>query len=119
MTSNGFYQSAIALIVLAHAISIVWWIVRRDIRPAIFTNILTAAAVLWEQGGHFFIAMEYRDYAILLLLVFETVTLILAIAKFAGVRIPAYAIWLAFAINFALGVPLLIFMFTFKMTRLM
>jgi hypothetical protein len=105
--------------VLAHIAALAWAaILRRGMTPALTVNLLLSAAVLAYNADHIGIMLEFADTAPLAITVYAMAAFILSACALYGLRIPAWINWTIFAINFSLGVLLLVFLATFKMTRL-
>ncbi len=106
------------VIVLAHVAALAWAILRKSTTPALIVNLVLAAAVLAYNADHLGIMIEYRDVMPLALTIYAVAAFVFAACTLAGLRVPAWINWTVFGINFSLGVLLLVFLATFKITRL-
>jgi hypothetical protein len=106
-------------IVLAHIAALAWAaILRRGMTPALTVNLVLSAAVLAYNADHLGIMLEFADAAPLAITAYAMAAFILSACALCGLRIPAWINWTIFAINFSLGTLLLVFLATFKITRL-
>jgi hypothetical protein len=106
-------------IVLAHIAALAWAaILRRGMTPALIVNLVLSAAILAYNADHLGIMVEYADIAPLALTAYALAIFLLAACALYGLRIPAWINWSFFAVNFGLGLLLLAFLATFKITRL-
>jgi hypothetical protein len=113
------YQVAHVVIVLAQGAVLLWVAgFRKGIKPILVVNLIVAATVLLYNATRLPIAIHYQEYRLLGLVAFECGAMIASAGALLGVRIPAWLIWLAFGVNLLLSAALMIFMLTFKMTRL-
>lgn len=105
-------QLAPVLFVLVFIGALIWGL-RRSITPVLIVNVLSAAATaIYIFSAPGLINLIYA------LGLFELGVLGTSAAALSGIRIPAWAIWLGFGINFVLLAAMTVFLLTFKMTRL-
>jgi hypothetical protein len=110
---------AAIVIVLTHIAALAWAVMlRKGIGPALLLNLVLSAAIFTYNADHLVIMLRYADYAPLALTAFAAATFVCAAGALYGLRIPAWINWTAFAINLALSTLLLVFILTFKITRL-
>lgn len=111
--------NAAIVIVLAHVAALAWaTVLRKGIVPALLLNLVLSAAILAYNADHLVIMLRYADYAPLALMAYAAVIFVGAAGALLGWRIPAWVNWTAFAVNFALSILLLAFLFFFKLNRL-
>lgn len=91
---------------------------RGGIKPILVVNLIIAGAVLLYNATRLPAAIQYQDYPLIGLILFEFATLIASAGALYGVRVPSWLIWIAFAVNFLLCIALMLFILTFRMTRL-
>jgi hypothetical protein len=107
------------VIVLAHVAALAWAVLlRKGVVPALILNLVLSAAIFTYNADHLVIMLRYADYAPLALTAFAAVTFVCAAGTLYGLPIPAGINWTAFAVNLILGILLLAFILTFKITRL-
>ena len=110
-------KAAPVIIVLAQVAVLVWaW--RKGMTPILWVNVVLASAVILYNVPRLLTAIQYQDYVLLGLILFELAALATSVAALSGLPIPAWLVWGAFAVNFILCVALMLFMLTFKMMRL-
>jgi hypothetical protein len=106
-------------IVLAHIAALAWSaILRRGMTPALIVNLVLSATVLAYNADHLGMMIESTDVAPLALTAYALAIFLCAACALCGLRIPAWLNWSLFAVNFGLGVLLLAFLATFRITRL-
>jgi hypothetical protein len=106
-------------IVLAHIAALAWAaILRRGMTPALTVNLVLSAAVLAYNADHLGIMLEFADAAPLAITVYAMAAFILSACALCGLRISTWLNWTIFAVNFGMSVLFLVFIATFKMTRL-
>jgi hypothetical protein len=111
--------NAVVVIILAHVAALAWAVVlRKGMVPALLLNLVLSAAILAYNADHLVIMLQYADYAPLALSAYAAVTFGCAAGTLYGLRIPAWINWTAFAVSLALSALLLVFILSFKITRL-
>lgn len=111
--------NAAIIIVLAHVAALAWaTVLRKSVAPALLLNLVLSAAILAYNADHLVIMLRYADYAPLALMAYAAVTFVCAAVALCGLRIPTWINWTAFAVNLALSILLLAFLFFFKINRL-
>ncbi len=111
-----FEPSSVAF-VLAHAGALTWAWRFRTVAPVLVLNIIFAAGILVYNLPDFTLILVEVD-ARLALVVFAAVSLLASIAALARWRFATGIVWAAFVVDFALCASLLVFLLTFKITRL-
>jgi hypothetical protein len=113
------YKATHVISVLVQSAILIWALaLRGGIKPILVVNFIIASAVVLYNATQLPAAIQYQDHGLLGLVLFEAVTLATAAAALCGVRISVFLVWIAFAVNFFLCIALMLFMLTFKMTRL-
>ncbi|HEY4142505.1 MAG TPA: hypothetical protein VGM57_13885 [Pseudolabrys sp.] len=108
-----------AAIVLAHVAALVWaTVLRKGMTPALIVNLVLSAAVIGYNADHLGVMLEFADAAPLALTAYAAAAFLCAACALYGLRIPARINWTVFAVNFSMSVLLLVFIVTFKITRL-
>ena len=113
------HQAAPVIIVLAQICVLAWAVAfRGGLKPILVVNITIAAVVLLYNTGYLEIAIRYGEYERIWLMVFEGITLVTSAAALGRLPVPAWIVWTCFAVNFAMCLALMVFMLTFRLTRL-
>ncbi|HMJ44315.1 MAG TPA: hypothetical protein VK522_18770 [Pseudolabrys sp.] len=111
--------NAAIIIVLAHVAALAWAVMlHKGMVPALILNLVVSAAIVAYNAGHLVIMLRYADYAPLALMAYAVVIFACAASALCGLRIPAWINWTAFAVNLALSILLLAFLWFFKINRL-
>jgi len=103
------------LIMAAYAGALLWRILRKDDKPALWVNAITTIAALA------YIALVPKstapslDAKIAAFIGIQTVIFLSAVAGLCGLRIPSWINWVGFAINFAWITVLTVYFLTFTM----
>lgn len=108
-------EATSVLIVLLYGAALAWALMGRGIRPVLIINAATAAAIALYVFSARGLSLYNSEQ---LLGVFEIVVFLTSGAALVGIRLPQWPTWTGFAVNFALASALMLFMMTFKMTRL-
>ena len=116
--TDAFVQAVVAGLVLLHGGALLWSaVLRKGITAVLWLNLLCSAAVAaywlpqlsevfhYVQAFQAFVAFEFAVLA----------TSLLAVLR---VRVPHALIWTEFSVHFLLTVAALVFLLTFKITRL-
>jgi hypothetical protein len=119
--SNETLDALALLLVAVQAGVMAWALMRREVTAVVVLNLLGATGVLIaiapELIAYETLAEDFVRFLVALL-VFEAVTLATSLAWFARQRL-AWLVWTEFAVHAALSLAVLIFVFTFRITRLM
>jgi hypothetical protein len=111
--------NAAIIIVLAHVAALAWAVMlRKGMVPVLILNLVLSAAILAYNADHLVIMLRYSDYALMALMGYAVVAFVCAAGALYGLRIPAWINWTAFAVNLALSILLLAFLWFFKINRL-
>lgn len=116
--SNIMLQTTSVLVLLAHIATLVWALLRRDIRPVLWLNLCAAAGVWLYWAPRLGRVFDFADGQVFALLALTLVTAATSIAALCGLRIPAFLIWLQFAVQATASALAVVFAFTFRITRL-
>ena len=103
--------------VLAHVVALIWAWWSRRLAPVLALNLIFAVGIIvynLPDLGSIIAEFDVR----LALIVFAMVSLLGSAAAIARWRFAAWIVWTAFAVDFALCSALLVFLLTFKITRL-
>ena len=111
-------QAVGTALVLAHGIAGYWAWRRGDLKPVLALNAAFAAMVLVYRVPGLPMAIATQDTAVLVLLGFEALALAGSIAALCGWAMPRGLIRSVFAAHALISVALLVFAFTFRITRL-
>ena len=120
MSDNSIVLGVIILALAAHLAAFAWltW-TRRDIGALLCCNLAVSAAVLVHQVSRLrYILLAPVDWAVMALLAFEAVVLVMAAWSFGGRRVPGLVSCAAGAVHLVACAAALLFMLTFRMTRL-
>ncbi len=115
--SKEVFQALTALAVIVEAAAAAWALARRDLTAVVALNGLASAAVLLYNAPDLTLIVNAFERNTLLLVAFETITLIASVLWFAY-RAPSWLVWITFSVHALLSLALLIFAFTFKLNRL-
>jgi hypothetical protein len=119
--SNLALEAVASIAVLAQAGALVWALARGDLTGVVLTNLLGASGCLAATLPALGVSMKTLDEdflsLLLALLVFEIVTLATSLLWFLYPQL-AWLAWTEFSIQGLLSLAILIFILTFKVTRL-
>ena len=118
LSSTPRFQAAANMLVLAHGIAGFWAWRRGDLIPVLVLNVVFAATILIYRAPGLPAAIAAQDVAVLVLLAFEALALTGSVAALCGWAMPRGLVWLVFAVHALLSVALMVFAFTFRITRL-
>ena len=108
--------STIAVAGLSFGLWAVWS--RQQFMLLAIINAAVAFGILLMSARNVAAAIRYNETPMLLLFAFEVSVLLALGALLLGVRVPGYAIVTQATINLLLMAALMIFLFTFRITRL-
>ena len=91
---------------------------RGGIKPILAVNLVMSGTVLLYNATRLLTAVQYQEYPLIGLNLFELATLIASAGALYGLRVPSWLIWIAFSVNFLLCIALMLFVLTFSMGRL-
>ncbi|MFI5012612.1 MAG: hypothetical protein ACHQAY_09710 [Hyphomicrobiales bacterium] len=119
MTDDDIVKSIGIGLMLAHGGALMAaTALRKGIIPVLVLNLLLSAGVVIYWAPRFSELFHYVD-AVLAFVAFELVVLASSILALRGFRVPHLVIWVEFAAHAILNAAALLFMFTFKMMRMM
>jgi hypothetical protein len=118
LSSNSRFQAVATLLVLAHGVAGYWTWRRGDLIPVLVLNAALAITILIYRAPGLPAAIAAQDVAILALLAFEALALTGSVAALCGWTIPRGLVCLVFAVHALSSVALMVFAFTFRITRL-
>jgi hypothetical protein len=116
--SNMTLQAVTIAILFAHGAALLWAVLRRTMRPIVWLNLCVATAVLLYWAPQIARVIGNGDVQVMALSGFALATVAMSIAALRGLRIPAWLIFVPFALQTAASVAAVIFAFTFRITRL-
>lgn len=116
--SNMTLQAVTVAILLAHGAALLWAVLRRTIRPIVWLNLCVAAAVLLYWLPQTARVISNGDVQVMALSGFALASMTMSLAALRGLRIPAWLIFVPFALQMAASVVAVVFAFTFRITRL-
>ena len=110
----------LTLLFLAGYLGALLWAfpLRRGLVPMLAVNIVTAGLVLAYQAPRLPFTLRANDLPVMALILFELLTLALALLALRGMRFPLLASLLPFGLNGLACLAFTVFAFTFRMTRL-
>jgi hypothetical protein len=112
-------KSTSVVIVLAHTGALmVAFGPRKTIKPALLVNLIMAGGILAYNASDLPTIIGHADWALLALTVFALATLLCSAGALYGLPIPRWIIWSEFAVDFALSVLLMAFMFLVRFDRM-
>lgn len=111
---------AVHVINVAAQLGILLWasVWRGGIKPILAVNVIIAGTVLLYNATQLPAAIQYQEYPLIGLILFELAVFVASAAALYGFRIPSWLLWIAFSVNFLLCMALMLFILTFRM-RLM
>jgi hypothetical protein len=92
---------------------------RGGLKPILAVNLVISITVLLYNATQWPAAIQYREYPLIGLNLFELAVLIASAGALYGLRIPSWLVWIAFLVNFLLCMALMLFVLAFSMTRMM
>jgi hypothetical protein len=112
-------KSTSVVIVLAHAGALAAAFgPYKTIKPALLLNLIVAGGILAYNAADVQAMIGHANWTLLALTVFALVTLLCSLGALYGLRIPRWLIWSEFAVDFALSVLLMAFMFLIRFDRM-
>ena len=120
MLGDRLVTAIAGLVLAAHLAALLWLLQpRHRLAPLLAVNAVAAALILAYQGQRIrYILMPPADQQVLALIAFEALVLGLSLRAFSGRRLPVMGACLAFGLHLCAAIGALLFMLTFKMTRL-
>jgi hypothetical protein len=118
LSSNSRLQAVATLLVLTHGIAGYWAWRRGDLIPVLALNAAFAAIVLIYRAPGLPMAITAQDTAVLVLLAVEALAFTGSVAALCGWAMPRGLVRLVFAAHTLISVALVVFAFTFRITRL-
>ena len=111
---------AVHVINVAAQLGILLWatVWRGGIKPILAVNVIIAGTVLLYNATQLPAAIEYQEFPLIGLILFELAVFVASAAALYGFRIPSWLLWIAFSVNFLLCMALMLLILTFRM-RLM
>jgi hypothetical protein len=114
--SNFTFQVVTAAVLLVHFGTLLWALLRKDVRPVLVLNLCVAMAV-WlyfaPQLGRIFSGGD--NIPVVALLAFTLATAATSAGALCGLRIPLWLVGLQFAVQVVIGALVAVFAFTFTM----
>jgi len=118
LSSTPRFQVVAIMLVLAHGVAGFWAWRRGDLIPVLALNALFAATILLYRGPGLPAAIAAQDIAVLVLLAVEALAFTGSVAALCGWAMPRGLVRLVFAVHALMSVALMVFAFTFRITRL-
>ena len=118
LSTDEIVEVIASILMFAHISALIWFIwLRREIVPVLTLNLLVSSGVMIYWTPRFGELLRYVDvtWAFVALEFVVFATSLVAIFK---IRVPRAVIWTQFAMHSTLIAAALVFMFTFKLTRL-
>jgi hypothetical protein len=113
------YKATHVISVVAQLGILLWATVwRGGTKPILVVNLIIAGAVLLYNATRLPTAIEYQEYPLIGLMLFELAAFVASAGALYGFRIPSWLLWIAFSVNFLLCIALMLLILTFRMTRL-
>ena len=116
--SNEVFQTLAIAAVVAEALACFLTLRQRNLLAIVLINIIGAATTLVINAQNIGIAMSTSDWGILLIVAFALLTIATSLFWFARPKMLRWLVWVEFSIFSFLSICILIFVLTFKMTRL-
>ena len=117
-STDDLIKVTVLALVVAHVLAFFWaGVLRRKLAPVLALNLLVSAGVAIYWLPRLTQLFDYVDL-VTAFVGFEFLVLITSLVAVAGRRVPPAVIWLEFGAHSLLIVGALIFMSTFKITRL-
>lgn len=121
MSSNSVFGAIAILVLAAHVVALAWalWSPKR-IGLLLSVNAAVSASVLATEAQRLrYILAAPPDGQLLALIAFELVVLAAALWAFRGRRLPIIVSCVAFGLHLCASVAAVLFVLTFRMTRLL
>ena len=112
---DDIVKSVAIVLLLAHIVVAGW--LRGRIRWVVALNLVVSGSVMAYWAPHITELPGYIE-AVWFFVAFEFAVLVTSLLALAGMRIPRALIWTAFVVHALLTASSVLFMFTFRMTRL-
>ena len=116
--SNEVFETLAIVAVLAGALACILTFKYGSLLPIVLTNIMGAGIIVVVNAEHIGSAIHTSDWGILLIFAFAILTIATNLFWFVRPRLFRWPVWVEFLIYSLLSVCILIFVFTFRMTRL-
>ena len=91
---------------------------RGGIKPILAVNFVLSITVLLYNATQLATAIQYQEYPLVGLNLFELAILIASAAKLYGLGVPSWLVWIAFLVNYLICIALMLFVLTFRIDRL-
>ena len=117
MSNEVFQTLAIAAVVAEALAGILTWRYK-NLLPIVLINLIGAGTILVINVQNIGIAMSTSDWGILLIVAFALLTIATNLFWFAQPKMLHWLVWVEFSIFSLLSICILIFVLTFKITRL-
>lgn len=120
MSDNQVAEAVLVLALAAHAAALLWLLRPRNrLGPLLSVNAAVSACILAYQAQRIrYVLALPADYPLLALVAFEALVLAAAAWAVRGRRLPVVVSCLAFALHLCAGIAALVFLLTFRITRL-
>ena len=116
--SNEVFQTLAVVAVVTEALACILTFRYGSLLPIVLTNIMGAGVIVMVNAEHIGSAIETSDWGILLIVAFAFLTIATNSFWFARPKMLQWLVWVEFSIFSLLSIFTLIFVFTFKITRL-
>ena len=118
LSTDQIVQIIAAVLMAAHIGVLVWFIwFRREMAPVLALNLIVSGGVMVFWAPRIGELFNYVD-TVWAFVAFELVVFLTTLAAIFTSRVPPAVTWIAFAAHAVLIAAALVFMLTFKMTRL-
>lgn len=120
MSDDQVAKTVLAVALTAHVAALFWLMGSRNrLGPLLSVNIAVSACILAYQAQRLrYILAAPLDQGILGLIAFEILVLAATTCAFRRGRLPIVASYLAFAVHACASIAAMVFMLTFRVTRL-
>ena len=117
MSNETFEALAIAAVV-AVALAGIWALRYKNLLAIVLINLIGAGIVILLNAQNIGVAISTSDWGILLIIAFAFLTIATNSFWFARPKMLQWLVWVEFSVFSLLSIFTLIFVFTFKITRL-